>query len=65
MKILAELEKQRNFAAKEIERAKHRIDTLRHEIDQLYVCIEREEEKVSQYDVVLSHCQSLKEDSHG
>jgi predicted nucleic acid-binding Zn-ribbon protein len=62
MKVLNDIRKQRDQSAKEIDRVRSKIEVLYHEIEQLKEWVDREIEKVNEYDIVLNHCESLKEE---
>jgi predicted nucleic acid-binding Zn-ribbon protein len=63
MKVLNDIRKQRDQSAKEIDRVRTKIEVLYHEIEQLKTWVDREIEKVNEYDIVLNHCESLKEEA--
>lgn len=63
MKVLNEIRKQRDQKAKEIEGIRHKIECLYQEAEQLKEWVDREVEKVNQYDIVLNHCESLREET--
>jgi predicted nucleic acid-binding Zn-ribbon protein len=62
MRVLNDIRKQRDQSAKEIDRVRTKIEVLYHEIEQLKEWVDREIEKVNEYDIVLNHCESLKEE---